>query len=217
MCLRIVLADDHEIMREGLSALVDREPGLQVVAAVGDGRATVEQVRRQRPHVVVMDVGMPELNGIEATRQIRSEAPDTKVVALSIHADRRFVAGMLEAGASAYLLKGGAFRELVAAIRAAVAGQFYLSSEIAGVVVEDYLQHRAAADAPAPSALTAREREVLQLTVEGKTVSQIAAALAISEKTVGTHRSHLMEKLDIHTVAELTKYALREGLTFLDA
>ena len=217
MCLRIVLADDHEIMREGLSALVDREPGLQVVAAVGDGRATVEQVRRQRPHVVVMDVGMPELNGIEATRQIRSEAPDTKVVALSIHADRRFVAGMLEAGASAYLLKGGAFRELVAAIRAAVAGQFYLSSEIAGVVVEDYLQHRAAADAPAPSALTAREREVLQLTVEGKTVSQIAAALAISEKTVGTHRSHLMEKLDIHTVAELTKYAIREGLTFLDA
>ncbi|MFZ5453431.1 MAG: response regulator [Thermodesulfobacteriota bacterium] len=215
MDTKILLADDHQIMREGLVALLEREPGLQVVGQAADGRAAVQLARKVNPHVVVMDVTMPDLNGIDATRQILAENRQIKVIALSMHADRRFVKGMLQAGASGYLLKHSASQELIKAIKVVMANRVYLSPEVAGVVVEDY-------KAPAPdnsafAVLTPREREVLQLFAEGKNPRQIAATLHLGLKTVEAYRRQIMEKLDCQSLAELIKYALREGLTSLDA
>ena len=214
MSVRIVLADDHQIMRDGLRALLEQESGMEVVAEAEDGHSAVALAREQRPNVVVMDIAMPDLNGIEATRQIKTDLPQVKVIALSMHADKRFVAGMFQAGASGYLLKKGASRELVQAIRQVVAGQMYLSSRITSTAIEDYVQHLPSPDA---TVLTAREREVLQLLVEGKSAEQIAIQLHVSVNTVGSHRHHIMEKLNIHSLPELTKYALREGLIFLES
>jgi len=217
MSVRIVLADDHQIVRDGLRALLEQESGMEVVAEAEDGRTAVELTRQQKPDVVVMDIAMPDLNGIEATRRIKAEMPDVKIVALSMHADKRFIAGMFQAGASGYLLKKGAFRELAGAIRDVVADNKYMSPKIASIVIEDYVQHLSEKPAPGADVLTAREREVLQLLVEGKTADQIAAHLHVSVNTVGTHRHHIMEKLNIRSLPELTKYALREGLTFLES
>ena len=215
MSVRIVLADDHQIVRDGLRTLLEQESGMEVVAEAEDGHTAVALAREQRPDVVVMDIAMPDLNGIEATRQIKADLPEAKIIALSMHADKRFVAGMFQAGASGYLLKKGAFRELVQAIRQVAAGQMYLSSEITSTLIEDYVGHLSSPDSAAD--LTAREREVLQLLAEGKTAEQIATQLHVSVNTVGTHRHHIMEKLNIHSLPELTKYALREGLTFLES
>ena len=214
MSVRIVLADDHQIVRDGLRTLLEQESGMEVVAEAEDGHSAVALARQQRPDVVVMDIAMPDLNGIEATRQIKADLPEAKIIALSMHADKRFVAGMFQAGASGYLLKKGASRELVQAIRQVVAGQMYLSSRITSTAIEDYVQHLPSPDA---TVLTAREREVLQLLVEGKSAEQIAIQLHVSVNTVGTHRHHIMEKLNIHSLPELTKYALREGLIFLES
>ena len=215
MSVRIVLADDHQIVRDGLRTLLEQESGMEVVAEAEDGHTAVALAREQRPDVVVMDIAMPDLNGIEATRQIKADLPEARIIALSMHADKRFVAGMFQAGASGYLLKKGAFRELVQAIRQVVAGQVYLSSGITNTVIEDYVERLSSPDTAA--GLTAREREVLQLLVEGKSAEQIATQLHVSVNTVGTHRHHIMEKLNIHSLPELTKYALREGLTFLES
>ncbi len=212
MSLRVVLADDHQIMRDGLRALLEQQSGIEVVAEAEDGHAAVALTRKLQPDVVVMDVAMHDLNGIEATRQIKAEMPDVKIIALSMHADKRFVAGMFRVGASGYLLKKGAFHELVQAIRDVAAGQVYLSSKIANVVVEDYVHRLLRESSPDVDVLTSREREVLQLLVEGKTAEQIAAHLQVSVNTVGSHRRHIMKKLDLHSLPELTKYALREGL-----
>jgi DNA-binding NarL/FixJ family response regulator len=161
-----------------------------------------------------MDVSMQDLNGIEATRQIIAKYPDVKVLALSMHSDKTYVAGILSAGASGYLLKDSAFDELAKAIRVVISDQFYLSSSVAGIVTKDYVRHlSAASDSSAHSILTAREREVLQLLSEGKSKKQVALQLNMSVKTVETHRQKIMEKLDIYSIAELTKYAIREGLT----
>ena len=215
MSVRIVLADDHQIVRDGLRTLLEQESGMEVVAEAEDGHTAVALAREQRPDVVVMDIAMPDLNGIEATRQIKADLPEARIIALSMHADKRFVAGMFQAGASGYLLKKGASRELVQAIRQVAAGQMYLSSEITSTLIEDYVGHLSSPDSAAD--LTAREREVLQLLVEGKSAEQIATQLHVSVNTVGTHRHHIMEKLNIHSLPELTKYALREGLTFLES
>lgn len=216
MSIRIVLADDHHIVRDGLRSLLEEQGDMEVIAEAENGRDAVALAAELRPDVVVMDVGMPDLNGMEATRQVLERARGTRVVALSMHSDRRFVAGMLEAGASGYVIKDAAFEELARAIRAAVDGRTFLCPAVAGVVVEDYLNRRAA-DEPTPARpLTPREREVLQLLAEGSATKQIAARLGVSVKTVETHRSHIMAKLNIHSVAELTKYAIREGLTSLD-
>jgi two-component system, NarL family, response regulator NreC len=217
MNLRIVLADDHQIVRDGLRVLLEQESGMEVVAEAEDGRTAVELARQEKPDVVVMDIAMPDLNGIEATRQIKAEMPNVKIIALSMHADKRFVAGMFQAGASGYLLKKGAFRELTQAIRDVVADNKYMSPKIASVVIEDYVQQLSEKPAPGADVLTAREREVLQLLVEGKTAEQIAAHLHVSINTVGTHRHHIMDKLNIRSLPELTKYAIREGLTFLES
>ena len=215
--VRILLADDHEIMREGIRAILERESNIQVVAEAGNGRDAVAKVRECQPDLVLMDIGMPDMNGIEATRQILAETPQVKVIALSMYADKRFVASMFQAGASAYLLKKSAASELLEAISDVVNGQIYLSPQVAGVVVQDYVQHLGDDTSTRPDGLSPREREVLQLIVEGNTTPEIAAVLNVSEKTVGTHRQHIMEKLDIHTIAELTKYAIREGFTFLES
>jgi len=176
----------------------------------------VTLVREFTPHVVIMDVNMPDLNGIEATRQILSEYPEMKVIALSMHADRRFVINMLKAGAHGYLLKDCAFEELAQAIRLVMGNKTYLSPGVAEIVVKDYVHRVPGPAQTAFSVLTAREREVLQLMAEGKSTSQIAELLHISVKTVETHRQQIMHKLGMRSVAELTKYAIREGLTSLE-
>ncbi|NLO75044.1 MAG: response regulator transcription factor [candidate division WS1 bacterium] len=216
MKTRIILADDHKIMREGLRSLLAREPEMEVVAEAGNGRDCVDLARKLEPDLVVMDIGMPDLNGIEATRQIRADHPEVKVLALSMHSDRRFASAMLAAGASGYLLKDSAFEELSQAIQAVLEGQTYLSPAIAGLVVEDYVQRLG--EEPSPfSVLRPREREVLQAMAEGKSTREIAEALHISVKTVETHRQNIMNALGLRSVAELTKYAIREGLTSLDS
>ena len=215
MSIRIVVADDHKLVRDGLRSLLEKQKGMEVVAETEDGRTTVQQVQKQSPDVVIMDISMHDLNGVDATRQIIAKSPRVKVLALSIHSDRRFVAGMLSAGASGYLLKDSGFVELADAIRIVVSNQTYLSPRIAGIVAEDYVNRRRATDATAHSILTPREREVLQLIAEGKSTKQTARHLQVSVKTIESHRQNMMEKLEICSVAELTKYAVREGLTSL--
>ncbi len=214
MPTKIILADDHKIVRQGLRTLLEQEQDLEVVAEAEDGRMAVRLARELSPQVVIMDVSMPDLNGIEATRQVLAECPGVKVIALSMHSDRRFVMNMLKAGASGYLLKDSAFDELASAIRMVLNNKVYLSTEIANIVIKDYLQ--GGGDESVFSVLTPREREVLQLMAEGKSSRQIADHLNISIKTVETHRMQIMHKLEIYSVAELTKYAIREGLSTLD-
>jgi len=216
MSIRILLADDHKITRQGLRSLLDKQSDMEVVAEAEEGRTTVRLVRELLPDVVIMDVSMPDLNGVEAARQITREFGNVRIVALSMHSDSLFVTEMLKSGASGYLLKDCAFEELARAIRTVVAGKTYLSPSISGVVVDDYLHRLLKADFSGLDVLTSREREVLQLLAEGKSTKQIALKLHISGKTVETHRRQIMNKLDIHTVAELTKYAIRKGLTSLE-
>jgi DNA-binding NarL/FixJ family response regulator len=212
----ILLADDHKIFRDGLRSLLEQQPGLEVVAEAEDGRTAVELAVKLCPDVAIVDVGMPGLNGIEATRRIVGEVPRVKVIALSMHSDSKYVASMLKAGAAGYVLKDCAFEELESAIHAVLSNRIYLSKEITGVVVDNYVRHLSAADAISPGALTPKEREVLQLLAEGRTTKQIALQLHVSAKTIETHRKHIMDRLDLHSVAELTKYAIREGITSLD-
>ncbi|MBI5686681.1 MAG: response regulator transcription factor [Verrucomicrobia bacterium] len=215
MKTRVLLVDDHKIMREGLRSLLAVTPGVEVVGEAGDGRTAVQLALKLTPDVVVMDIGMPDLNGVDATRQIKARAPQTKVIALSLHSDERFIAGMFKAGASGYLLKDGAFEELAHAIRTVAAGHIYLCPRITRTVIQDYLRDAQAA-AVAGAALSDREREVLQLIAEGKNTKEIAGSLDVSVKTVETHRARLMERLGVRSVAGLTKYAVREGLTSLE-
>lgn len=216
MSLKILLADDHKIVRDGLKSLLKKEVSMEVIGEADNGRKTVQLARDLEPEIIIMDISMPDLNGIEATRQIVADSPDVKIIALSMHSDKRYVKGVLSAGASGYLLKDSAFEELVEAIRTVDTGRFYLSAGIAGVVVKDYVGSQANKDALTSDILSAREREVLQLLAEGKSTKEIASDLHVSVKTIETHRQNIMQKLDIHTIAGLTRYAIREGLTSLD-
>ncbi len=216
MKVRVLLADDHRLMRAGLRGLLVAEEGFDVVGEAGDGREAVALARDLVPDVVVMDVGMPDLNGIEATRRILSERPAIRVVALSMHADRRFVGEMMRAGAMAYLAKDCAYEELVTAIRAVTSGEVYLGRTVSTDVIRDWIQGLPEGSGSPGGRLTAREREILQRVAEGRTTKEIAFQLGVSVKTVETHRQQVMEKLGLHSVAELTKYAIREGLTGLD-
>jgi DNA-binding NarL/FixJ family response regulator len=215
MMVQILIADDHKLMREGLSSLLRRQPDIQVVAQANNGREAIQLTERHSPDVVVMDVSMPDLNGIDATRQIVSRRPKTKVIALSMHSDRQFVAEMFRAGASGYLLKDSAFEDLASAIRTVARNETYIAPRISGFSLEDDNFAQAGEPLVLPR-LTDREREVLQLMAEGKGTKEIAAELGLSAKTIETHRQHLMDKLDIYSIAELTKLAIREGLTTLD-
>jgi DNA-binding NarL/FixJ family response regulator len=216
MKIRVLLVDDHKMMREGLSSLLSDFSDMEIVGSCADGRTALDLVRTLSPHVIVMDIGMPELNGVEATRRIRAEFGEARVVALSTHTDARYVQHMLEAGACGYVLKIAAHAELVQAVRAAAAGKTYLSPEIAGPVVMRSTNPNGPGDATAYSTLGSREREVLQLVAEGKTSLETAGEMHISVKTVETHRRNIAMKLGLHGTAELTKYAVREGLTSLE-
>jgi DNA-binding NarL/FixJ family response regulator len=217
MPTRILLADDHTIIRQGLCSLLEKQPDIEVVGEVGDGRKAIESVRELAPDIVIMDITMPNLNGIDATRKIVAEIGGTKVIALSMHSSRRFVTEMLKAGASGYVLKECLFDELVEAIKTVLNGGIYLSPRITGVVVDDYVKRLSTKYQPEAPDLTERQREVLQLLTEGKSTKQIALQLHVSAKTVESNRRNIMDKLGIHNVAELTKYAIREGLTPLES
>ncbi len=216
MDIKILLADDHKITRDGLKALLESQKNMIVIGEAENGRQAVRLASELAPDVIVMDINMPELNGIEATRQIISELPETKIIALSMYSDKRYVVGMLKAGVSGYLLKNCAFDELVSAITAVVANQNYMSQKIADTVMKDYANILESSDSSPASTLTAREREVLQLIAEGLKTKDIATRIHVSVKTVETHRQQVMRKLNAKSVAELTKIALREGLTSLD-
>jgi len=215
MSIKILLADDHRIIREGLRNLINKRPDMEVVAEAENGLKAVQLTKELLPDVVIMDVTMTDLNGIEATRQITAEFPDVKVLALSMHSHKQFVVRILSAGASGYMLKDCAFEELVKAIHALVANKSYLSPYIAGIVITDYVCNLSDNESSTYSVITPREREVLQFMAEGKTTKQIASCLHVSAKTVESHRRGIMDKLNIHSIAELTKYAIREGITSL--
>jgi len=213
---RVLLVDDHRLFRTGLHSLLARQPDIEIVGEAEDGVSAVRMATNLAPDVVLMDVSMPKLNGIEATRQILSQNTAVHVIVLSMHADRRFVIEALKAGARGYLLKDSAIEEVLNAIAAVAGHQVYLSRRITNIVVEDYLLVAGNASATAYTALSAREREVLQLVAEGRNTKEIAGHLNVSVKTVETHRKQIMDKLGLHTIAELTKYAIREGLTELE-
>ncbi len=215
--MKILLVDDHKITRDGLRTLVEKEPDMEVVGEAENGRKALEWTAKLHPDVVIMDVTMSDMNGIEATRQVHKEHPETKVIALSMHSDVRYVLGMLDAGASGYLLKDCAFEELARAIRSVAMGQTYLSPGVTDIVVKDRLHRLHHAEGSVFHVLTEREREVLQLLAEGKSARAIAEILHVSVKTIETHRRQIMGKLNLYSVAELTKYAIREGITSLDA
>jgi DNA-binding NarL/FixJ family response regulator len=217
MGISVLIADDHKIMLAGLRSLLEKQADINVVAEAENGRKAVQCAIDNKPDVVVMDVSMPDLNGIEATKQIVESLPETRVIALSMHSDKRFVMGMLRAGAYGYLLKDCASQELANAIHQVAVGKKYLSPEITGVVIDDFLLGASSEEvATATSLLSAREREVLQLIAEGWSTKQIASHLYVSVKTIETHRRQIMKKLDLHNIADLTKYAIREGLTSIE-
>lgn len=213
MSVKILIADDHKIMRDGLRNMLDKEPGMEVVAEAKNGREAVRLAEQLRPDILIMDISMDDLNGIDATRALMAKGLKTRIVALSMHADKRFVAGMFEAGAMAYLLKDCSYDELLQALRQVMAGRTYLCSMISGVVIRDYIQRMRKNET---SVLSPREKEILQLMAEGSTTKRIADQLQVSVKTVETHRQHIMDKLNIYSIAELTKYAIKEGITSLD-
>ena len=216
MQVRLLIADDHKMMREGLKALLEKADGITVVGEADDGKNIVAQAAKLAPNVVVMDVAMPGLNGIEATRKIVKANPHTKVIALSGHADRHLVREMLKAGASGYVLKNRAYEELVRAIGEAMKGKTYLSPEVTQGVVDTYIKGALKpGENPAFAVLTDREREVLQMLAEGRSTKEMADEVSVSVKTIETHRHNIMEKLRLYSVAELTKYAIREGVTSL--
>jgi DNA-binding NarL/FixJ family response regulator len=211
--MRILIADDHGIVREGLKFLIGREADMEVVGEAEDGLTAAKLVKDLQPDVVIMDVSMPNLNGIEATRLILHETPGTRIVALSMYYNRSFVLDMLKAGAIGYMLKSYLFDELVRAIRAVAAGEHYLSPKVTAVLIENYINRIPGADGTSDGGLTDRERQILQMLTEGQSVKQIALRLHINSKTADANRRHIMNKVGIYNIAELTKYAIREGLT----
>jgi DNA-binding NarL/FixJ family response regulator len=213
MSIRVLIADDHAIVRHGLSRSIEQEKDMEVVAHATQGHQAVELARELTPNVVLMDISMPDLNGIEATRQIGRESPETKVIGLSMHSAQRYVKEMFKAGARGYLLKECEFDELAEAIRSVAGGQVYITPAVSQAVLTSCIQEPQQSQKGAFSVLTPREREVLQLMAEGHSTKQIARRLHISPKTVEAHRLKVMNKLDIDNVAQLTKYAIQEGLT----
>ena len=215
MKTKILLADDHQMIRDGLRKLLDESFGVEVVGEAADGRTIVELARTLKPNIVIMDINMPDMNGIEAARHITTENPYVKIIALTMRTDEHTLIEMFEAGASAYILKENAFKELEQAIQQVKMNKTYVSPTLGGAFIKASLNSRLET-AQESGTLTHKEREVLQLIAEGKSNKEIADILGLSFKTVDTHRQHIMEKLNLHTVAALTKYAIREGITTAD-
>ena len=211
--IRILLADDHPVVRDGLRALLEREPDMTIVAEAADGREAVRLAEEQSPDVAIMDLAMPIMNGIEATRRIVATHPRTAVVILSMHQDESYVLGSLNAGAKGYLLKDSMRKEVIEAIRAVSQGRSFLTRKVSAMLQEDYIsQLRRRGLEDSYELLTDREREVLQLVAEGRTNKEVASALNISVTTVETHRTHILRKLDLHSIPELILYAVRKGI-----
>jgi len=211
--INILIAEDHHIVRSGLRSLLENQPNFKIVGEAENGRLAVQLCRELTPDIILMDISMPELNGIEATRQILADALNTKIIILSVHSTGKFVAEVFRAGANGYLLKNCTFKEMVTAINTVFVGGTYICPQIANIVREDYVRSFVIKDPSISTLLSNREKEVLQLIAEGKNVKEIAFAFKLSVKTIETHRQHIMEKLDLHNIAALTKYAIREGLT----
>ena len=206
--IRILLADDHVMVRQGFRMILAAQPDMEIVGEAGNGREALELAEKLQPDVVVMDVAMPELNGIEATRRLAASSPRTRVLALSMYKDSVYVREILRAGARGYLLKDAIDRDLLAAVRAVAGGEGYLSPAVSEAVLSDYRRHVS----DPLDLLSSREREVLQLIAEGKTNKDIASALKLSVYTVEAHRGRIMEKLNLHSVGELVRFAVRHGL-----
>ena len=213
MSIHILLADDHTILRAGLKMMLNAQPDMEVVGEAQDGRQALQEAQRLHPDIILMDITMPDMNGIEATKQIKRQIPDVKVLILTMHENDEYVYQALRAGASGYMLKEAADTELINALHVVQSGYFYLSPAAQSIMVGDYLQRvHAGEEKDSYSSLTEREREILKLVAEGHTNNQIAERLVISPKTVDTHRTHIMDKLSLHSRAELVKYAMRRGL-----
>jgi len=211
--IHILLADDHTILRAGLKMMLNAQPDMEVVGEAPDGRQAIIETQRLQPDIILMDITMPEMNGIEATRHIKKLVPESRILILTMHEHDEYVFQALRAGASGYMLKEAADTELISALHIIQSGQFYLSPMAQSVLVGDYLQRvRIGEEKDSYSSLTEREREILKLIAEGYTNNQIAERLVISPKTVDTHRTHIMDKLNLHSRAELVKYAMRRGL-----
>jgi two-component system response regulator NreC len=211
--IRVVIADDHAVVREGIKMILSREPDIEIVGEAGNGREALDLVAKTKPHVVVMDISMPEMGGVEATRRVKEAHPKVNVLALTMHEDESYVFQLLKAGASGYVLKRGAAQDLVQAIRSAARGEAFLYPSVARSVLADYLKRvEAGEERHRFDGLTDREREILALIAEGLSNQEIARKLYISIKTVQTHRTHIMEKLDLHNRAQLVRYAIRKGL-----
>ncbi|MBC8379803.1 MAG: response regulator transcription factor [Planctomycetes bacterium] len=213
MAVKVLIVDDHEIMREGMSARLHKYSEFEVVGQAADGRQVLEMASRLKPDLVIMDVGMPNLNGIDATKQLLSLHSGLKIMALSTHSDGSVVAKMIKAGASGYMLKESAFEELIEGLNTLLDGRTFLCNKISKVVFSEYVGMVTNPKNKKGDGLTNREREVLQLVAEGHTTREIAEVLELSTKTIDSHREHIMEKLGIRNIAGLTKYAIREGLT----
>lgn len=209
----VLIADDHEIVRQGLRAMLQTMEEINVIGEAESGSQILKMTRQRRPDLVIMETVMPDLNGFEAAAAIRNEFSDVKVMALSVHSDKKFILGMLKAGASGYILKECALQELATAVRSVLSGGVYISPKIAVHVVSDYIQTSGEPPGPCADSLSAREREVLQLIADGKNTKEIAAYLNISVKTVETRRKGIMDKLGIRTIAGLVKFAIKQGLT----
>jgi len=211
--LRILIADDHEVARKGIRALLENHPGWEVCAEAKDGREAVEFADRLRPDVLLLDIGMPNLNGLDAARQILATSPDARILILTVHDTEQIVREVLAAGARGFLLKSDAGRDLVAAVEALQRRRTFFTSKVAEMLLEGYLRPHSDSDDPTGQrVLTPREREVIQLVAEGKTTKEVASVLSLSVKTAETHRTNLMRKLDLHSVADLTLYAVRNGI-----
>jgi two-component system response regulator NreC len=216
MAIRILLADDHILVRSGFKSLIEDRDMFEVVGEASNGRETVRLAKELKPNVILMDINMPDLNGVEATRQVVESDPSIKVIGLSIYSDKIFISGMLKAGASGYLLKNCQPDELIEAIFAVRHNEVYISSKIMGTVIGDYRKFLLQENESPDVLLTEREREVLQLIAEGKNTKQIASDLSVSVKTIETHRQNLMHKLDIYSVQDLVKYAIKHGVITID-
>jgi DNA-binding NarL/FixJ family response regulator len=216
MAIRIILVDDHELFREGLKKIIEEHADLEVVGEAGNGRDALKLVSKVKPDVVVMDIAMPDLNGIEATKLLLKDHPDVKVIVLSMHSDEQFVSELLVAGALGYVIKDAASSELIKAIRGSLHNKVFLSDKIATALVSQFVSKIRSSEDAEKTLLSGREKEILQLLAEGKSTKEIGDKLFISEKTVAAHRQNIMNKLGIFSLPELTKYAIRKGITFVD-
>ena len=216
MKIKILLADDHKILRNGMRSMIEKEPDLEVVGEAENGITAVQMACDLNPDVVIMDIAMPGINGVDATREILSKAPEIKVLALSTYSEKQFIFTMLKAGALGYLVKDCAFEELVSAVRSVAENKIYIAPKVLNIVVKEYLNHESQELPKDDVQITPRERDVLRLITKGKNTKEVASELYVSAKTIETHRQNIISKLGIHNVAELTLYAVQSGLITLD-